>query len=41
MTQYLTPDERKRRLKEMPEGIKALMKISRDKHDCGKRPIQN
>jgi hypothetical protein len=33
MTQYLTPEEGMGRLKEMLEGIKALMKISRDKHD--------
>ncbi|MCK1679537.1 hypothetical protein IVA87_08695 [Bradyrhizobium sp. 147] len=33
MTQYLTPEEGKGRLKEMLEGIKAIMKVSRDKHD--------
>lgn len=33
MTQYLTPEEGKVRLKELLEGTKALMKVSKDKHD--------
>jgi hypothetical protein len=33
MTQYLTPEEGKPRLKEMLEGVKAIMRLSRDKDD--------
>lgn len=33
MTQYLTPDEGKRRLREVTEGIMAVGRLSVDKHD--------
>jgi hypothetical protein len=33
MTQYLTPEEGKPRLKEVLEGVKAIMRLSRDKED--------
>lgn len=33
MTQYLTPEEGKPRLKEMLEGVKAIMRLSRDKNE--------
>jgi P63C domain-containing protein len=33
LTQYLTPEEGKPRLKEMLEGVKAIMRLSKDKHD--------
>jgi hypothetical protein len=33
MTQYLTPEEGKPRLKEMLEGVKAIMRLSKDKQD--------
>jgi hypothetical protein len=33
MTQYLTDEEGKVRLKEMLEGVKAVMKLSADKQD--------
>ena len=33
MTQYLTPEDGKPRLKEMLEGVKAIMRLSKDKSD--------
>lgn len=33
LTQYLTPEEGKPRLKEMLEGVKTVMRLSKDKHD--------
>ncbi|WP_315743820.1 MULTISPECIES: P63C domain-containing protein [unclassified Bradyrhizobium] len=33
LTQYLTPEEGKPRLKEMLEGVKAIMRLSKDKYD--------
>jgi hypothetical protein len=33
MTQYLTPEDGKPRLKEMLEGVKAIMRLSKDKTD--------